>query len=132
MNTTTVRVIGVHAHLGDGRSAYVSRADRPDVQLEPWRQVLLRAAELIEKRGHYRYGFGTHPSSTGPTCVLIALGIASQEQECGTVDSRNVSRAAEAVLRRSLGLSKEGSIMNWSDNTETSIVLEELRRAAVL
>lgn len=79
------------------------------------RQILLRAAEIIEERGWTR----GHFAKSGRVCVVRALDLAR---------GGNGILGTEAVLRRYLGVD---NLVTWNDAQKSrQVVVKTMRQAA--
>src|ERR1700681_3056490 len=94
------------------------------IALEPWRAVLWRAADLVERRGLYKFGFGGDADDNFPICTHRAIDIASRELMDGDYSQ------ARALFMRHVGTD---SICNWTDTMARSQreVVTALRAAAM-
>ena len=91
------------------------------VKLEPWRQTLLDAANVIRKRGWCQGRFSNH----GRVCLLGAVFVAIN----GRVNQDNISKLFTEVKHR---LDNQGYNPGWNDapSRKKAQVIEALEKVA--
>jgi hypothetical protein len=94
------------------------------VPLEPWRQVLLDAADSIERLGWIQHALGT---GSGPRCVLGAIHFAGAERGSGWLWTGTI----DAVTKMHAALGRN-NLPVWNDapGRTKDEVLALLRRVA--
>jgi hypothetical protein len=97
-------------------------------------EVLLRAADLIEERGHCH---GRYQDKSGRLCAsgamrLAALGSAEAQAPGGTDADADTFYAAYRLLTTSIPErgGRRPSVVNWSDTSTKRQVVRVLRAAA--
>jgi hypothetical protein len=98
-----------------------SKVDHAPAELDEASRLLLKAAALIEDRGHcqgHPYGDFTSKASL---CAVAAIFEAN---------NKRFSNAAEFRLAAHLGLNKYGVAM-WSDSSDEALVIAKMRAAAL-
>ncbi len=89
-------------------------------------EVLDKAAELIEREGHWR---GDWNVGHRGYCAITAMTTAAHRSAGFEINTyRALYKPAESVLRRAIG---GGYIPKWSDNTPTAEVIAMLRAVAM-
>ena len=99
---------------------------KPETKLEPWRGVALKAANLIERRGHAKFVL---EDSAGKLCIFGAINMS------GTGVSWSNSLAGTelmGVLAKDLGGSDMQDVVRWNnqDNRTAREVVDLLRKVA--
>jgi hypothetical protein len=103
-------------------------------KVEPWRQLLLGAADLIEKKGWCREDFENH----GRYCAIGALNkVAGYPADPGLrfydPTYSDARRKAEKILEKHLKLDDCDGVVEWNDGLNRNgkkIVIQALREAA--
>lgn len=92
--------------------------------VEPWREVLLRAAELIQVRGHAKYAL---ENKQGNLCVVGALCLAAT----GNSYSHNAA-STDALIR--MDAACNGDVLKFNNAPDRTIgeVIVALRNCAAL
>lgn len=115
----------------------------PEVpKVEPWQQVLLDAAALIEKRGWTRENYANH----GRYCAIGAINKVSglHPEHCNSpvesfysppgkrVKMSPARKKAESKLKKYLKISGHMAVENWNDDTASNkkVVVQAMRNAA--
>lgn len=99
---------------------------KPQVKLEPWRELLLRAADIMERRGHCR---GDYEDADGRVCLQGALRVAHQGHAkwLPSVSNTPIRNAAHAL---SLSLGSPSFIWNDEPGRTQAEAVAALRGAA--
>ena len=100
----------------------------PEVKLEPWRQLLLDAADVVEQRGHCQHAL----SEGGGVCLYGALNVADHGNVNWVAGVRHDE--ATVALTRVLGTCNRWRNVDWNNSrgrTKAEVV-NALRKAAAV
>ena len=125
----TVGADGQEQVASPAGNAFTPEIASPKVELDEAALLLLKLAELIEKRGHCKHVLFVGDRCTGPVCIWGGFSaIASEIGDATAPPGRWTHRAAER-LRAHLGCDE----IQWNNAPERTAeeVIEVLRRVAL-
>lgn len=104
------------------------------VKLEPWRETLLDAADLIDKRGHAKF---TLQDDKGGLCILGAIAVATSGGIHTPLGQMTLD-ICEKLARNSFTIGRDrdycaAAVCSWNNSPERTKdeVVDELRRVAL-
>jgi hypothetical protein len=96
----------------------------PEIKIEPWQEILLKAAEVIRKRGWTDEAF---QDEAGSVCAIGAFRVVQHgnAQKARSKNRNYASKDMAKALRKfesTLGLKKYDSDARWDNGTVTNII----------